>query len=102
LKYFLLKILERYFLPKILKKYFLPKYLRDPLFSGSDEISFPWWLSLQILYNEGFPWRKENGGDLRYQTYDIGRKILVMMLGASCKVYMRRTWGGYCYFIYSL
>jgi hypothetical protein len=54
LKYFL----ERYFLPKIVKKYFLPKYLRDPLFSGSDEISSPWWLSLQILYNEVFPWRR--------------------------------------------
>jgi hypothetical protein len=59
LKYFLLKILERYFLPKILKKYFLPKYLRDPCFSGSDERSYPWWLSLKILYNEGFPWRRE-------------------------------------------
>jgi hypothetical protein len=58
LKYFLLKILERYFLPKILKRYFLPKYLRDPFLSGYDERSSPWWLSLQILYNEGFPWRK--------------------------------------------
>jgi hypothetical protein len=59
LKYFFLKILERYFLPKILKKYFLPKYLRDPFFSGFDERSSPWWLSLEILYNEGFPWRRE-------------------------------------------
>jgi hypothetical protein len=50
LKYFLLKILERYFLPKILKRYFLLKYLRDP-----------WWLNLQILYNEGFPWRRGDG-----------------------------------------
>jgi hypothetical protein len=58
LKYFLLKILERYFLPKILKKYFFPKYLRDPFFSGSDERSYPWWLSLKILYSEGFPWRR--------------------------------------------
>jgi hypothetical protein len=58
LKYFLLKILERYFLPKILKKYFIPKYLGDHHFSGFDERSSPWWLSLQILYNEGFPWRR--------------------------------------------
>jgi hypothetical protein len=57
LRYFPIKILERYFLPKILDKYFLPKYLRDPFFSGSDERSSPCWLSLQILYNEGFPWR---------------------------------------------
>jgi hypothetical protein len=49
LKYFLLTILERYFLPKI---------LRDPFFSGFDERSSLWWLSLQILYNEGFPWRR--------------------------------------------
>jgi hypothetical protein len=48
----------KYFLPKILKKYFLPKYLRDPFFSGFDERSSPWWLSLQILYNEGLPWRR--------------------------------------------
>jgi hypothetical protein len=61
LKYFLLKILKRYFLPKILKRYFLPKYLRDPFLSGSDESSSPWWLNLQILYNEGFPWRRGNG-----------------------------------------
>jgi hypothetical protein len=57
-EYFLIKILERYFLPKMLNKYFLPKYLRDPFFSGSNERSSPWWLSLQILYNEGFPWRR--------------------------------------------
>jgi hypothetical protein len=60
LKYFL-KILERYFLPKILKRYFLPKYLRDLFLSGSDERFSPWWLNLQILYNERFPWRKEKG-----------------------------------------
>jgi hypothetical protein len=59
LKYFLLEILEKYFLPKILKKYFLPKYLRDPFFSGSNERSSPWCLSLKILYNEVFPWRRE-------------------------------------------
>jgi hypothetical protein len=58
LKYFLLKIL---FLPKILKRYFLPKYLRDPFLSGSDERFSPWWLSLQILYNERFPWRRGRG-----------------------------------------
>jgi hypothetical protein len=61
LKYFLLKILERYFLPKILKRYFLPKYLRDPFLSGSDERFSPCWLSLQILYNQGFPWRRGRG-----------------------------------------
>jgi hypothetical protein len=70
LKYFFLKILERYFLPKILKRYFLPKYLRYPFLSGSDERSSPWWLSLQILYNEGIPWRWEDRGVQRYQTYD--------------------------------
>jgi hypothetical protein len=58
LKYFLLKILERYFLSKVLKRYFLPKYFRYPFVIGSDERSSPWWLSLQILYNEGFPWRR--------------------------------------------
>jgi hypothetical protein len=55
------KILERYFLHKILKRYFLPKYLRDPFLSGSDKRSSPWWSKLQILYNEGFPWRRGNG-----------------------------------------
>jgi hypothetical protein len=73
LKYFLLKILERYFLPKILKRYFLPKYLRDPFLNGSNERSSPWWLSLQIIYNEGFPWRRGDRGVLRYQTYDLMR-----------------------------
>ena len=76
LKYFLLKILEIYFLPKILKRYFLPKYLRDPLFSGSNEISSPWWLSLQILYNEGFPWRWKRNI----------RGIKPMVLGESCSI----------------
>jgi hypothetical protein len=66
-RYFLPKILERYFLPKILKRYFLPKYLRDPFLSGSNERSSPWWLILQILYNEGFPWRK-GGMDIENYT----------------------------------
>jgi hypothetical protein len=76
LKYFLLKILERYFLPKILKRYFLPKYLRDPFLSGSDERFSPWWLSLQILYNEGFPWRKGNGESIvKHPTYDLMKSV---------------------------
>jgi len=80
LKYFLLKILERYFLPKILKRYFLPKYLRDPFLSGSNERFSPLWLSLLILYNEGFPWRRGNGDRELYQTYDL---MSGMSFGAS-------------------
>jgi hypothetical protein len=35
---------------------------------------------------------REIEADFRYQTYDIGRNILVMILGASCKSSTRRTW----------
>jgi hypothetical protein len=54
-RYFLPKILERYFLPKILERYFLPKNLGDPNLVDLVSDLPPWWLSLQILYNECIP-----------------------------------------------